>query len=115
MVEALSDHTHCAITSNAPILHLIEEEDPAMLLSEELEALPARRRGASASRQDKYELRLTKIEPIALYLACRSALRQALDESAHPPNDGGRPGYRPSVERRCGGRIADRTKICRIW
>lgn len=88
VVEVLPDRTHCTITSDAPILHMIEEEDPATVLSEEFEALLARRRGAWAGRQDEYELRLTKVEPMALYLACLSALHRALDESAHPPNDG---------------------------
>jgi hypothetical protein len=87
-VEALPDHTHCTITSDAPILHLIEEEDPATILGEEFEALLARRRGAWAGRQDEYESRLTKVEPSALYLACLNALHQALDEGAHLADDG---------------------------
>ncbi len=91
VVEVLSDHTHCAIASDAPILHLIEEEDPATLLGEEFEALLARRRGAWAGRQDEYELRLTRVEPVALYLACLGALHRTLGEGAHPPNDGRTP------------------------
>lgn len=86
-VEALPDHTHCAITSDAPILHLIEEEDPATVLGEEFEALLARRRGAWAGKQDEYESRLTKIEPFALYLACLNALQRTLDEGAHPADE----------------------------
>ncbi|BCX03381.1 MAG: hypothetical protein KatS3mg053_1319 [Candidatus Roseilinea sp.] len=87
-VEVRPDRTHCTITSDAPILHLIEEEDAATLLGEEFEALLARRRGAWAGRQDQYESRLVKVEPVALYLACLNALRHALDEHAHSADDG---------------------------
>ncbi|MCS6849211.1 MAG: hypothetical protein RMN52_16020 [Anaerolineae bacterium] len=88
VVEVLADHTHCTITSDAPILHLIEEEDPATVLSEEFEALLARRRGAWAGRQDQYESRLAKVEPFTLYLACLNALHRTLDEGAHSADDG---------------------------
>ncbi|MCS7055357.1 MAG: hypothetical protein NZM18_04185 [Thermoflexales bacterium] len=88
VVETWPDRTHCVITSEAPILHLVEEEDPATVLSEEFEALLARRRGAWAGRQDEYEARLTRAEPLTLYLACLNALRCMLDGSAHPADDG---------------------------
>lgn len=83
IVEVLPEHTHCTITSEAPILHLIEEEDPTTILGEEFEALLARRRGAWAGKQDEYESRLTRVEPFALYLACLNALHRTLDEGAH--------------------------------
>ncbi len=86
-LELLTDHTRCILTSSAPILHLIEEEDPATLLGEAFEGLLARRRGEWAGRQDEYEFRLTKVDPLTLYLACLHALRHLLDEGAHPHDD----------------------------
>lgn len=91
IIEVTPDHTHCAITSDAPILHLIEEEDPTTVLSEEFEALLARRRGAWAGRQDEFESRLTRATPLALYLACLRELHRRLDESPHPTDDGRAP------------------------
>ncbi|MCL6509624.1 MAG: hypothetical protein K6U78_02945 [Anaerolineae bacterium] len=87
-VEELPDRTHCSITSSAPILHLIEEEDPATLLGEEFESLLARRQGEWAGRQAEYESRLARADPAVLYFACLRALRRLLDEGAQTHDDG---------------------------
>ena len=86
-IEEWPDRTHCTITSSAPIVHLIEEEDSATLLGEEFESLLARRQGAWVGRQAEFESRLTRADPAALYLACLRALRSLLDEDAQPHDD----------------------------
>lgn len=78
--------TRCTITSRAPIIHLIEEEDPATLLAEEFESLLARRRGAWAGKPTEYEARLIQADALQLYIACLRELREAF-AAGHRPHD----------------------------
>jgi len=86
-IEELPDRTRCTITSSAPILHLIEEEDPATLLGEEFESLLARRQGAWAGRQAEFESRLARMDAATLYFACLRALRHLLDQGTQAHDD----------------------------
>ncbi len=68
------DHTICTFTSPAPIFDLLSEKSIDTLLVEEIQILLAERRAAWANHPQEFDVRLTKVDPLALYLACLKAL-----------------------------------------
>ena len=73
--------TICHFTSPAPILeHSRQRDTLEVLLGEEVEILFAERRAAARNQADGFDHRLAAADPLQLYLACLSALRDKIDQ-----------------------------------
>jgi hypothetical protein len=79
-VDSDVHRTVCRFTSPAPILeHSRQRDTLEVLLGEEVEILFAERRAAARNQADGFDLRLAAADPLQLYLACLSALRDKID------------------------------------
>lgn len=87
-VESAAEMTHVVLESEAPILELLDEGSFPYLLAEEVEIVLAELRGQARSGLAELETELGRADPLALYLACLSAIRARLsriDRKGPPP------------------------------
>lgn len=80
-IATYKTHTHCQITSSAPIIKLIDTQDIGTLLAVEFESWLARQRASWAADDSGFERRLTHIEPFALFLAGLVELNKQLSQA----------------------------------
>lgn len=83
-ISAAEGHTHCRITSSAPIFHLasavgVSDDSHDTVIVNEIEALFAKRRVHWLRDDTGYEQRLTSLDPRVLYVASLKAVGDQLD------------------------------------
>lgn len=100
-ISAAGGHTHCWITSSAPIFHLasavgVTDDSHDSAIVNEIEALFAKRRVHWLRDDAGYEQRLTSLDPRVLYVASLKAVR---DHLATMPSSGRGEHYYATVHR----------------
>jgi hypothetical protein len=79
--------THCRLKSSAPILWVTDESTTATVLSEEFISLLARRHAAWAGQPAEYEARLSKADPLQLYIASLNQIRHMCEHMPRGCNE----------------------------
>ncbi len=68
-IVAQEDHTHCVLTSTAPLLRTEDKETIPEMFIEECEILLAERRAARLAQPHLYKEHISTADPLLLYLA----------------------------------------------
>jgi hypothetical protein len=84
-ITVLDDHTHCRITSTAPIMELVDKDDIEVTITSEFESLLAKAR-SQWQNKDRFLINLAQLDPQLLLTAGIKAMQTEISHLPHTPS-----------------------------